>query len=116
MKPKQLHHLLSESQIQKQILDYLKLKKYFMHRQNTGASVIPYTDKYGREKKRFVRYGTPGQPDIVGCINGRYVGIEVKAHGKYQSPEQKAFQASLQEAGGLYILARSVDDVMEGLA
>jgi hypothetical protein len=48
-------------------------------------------------------------------INGVYVGIEVKRPGGKQSDHQKHFQESLEAAGGRYILARSLDDVIQGL-
>lgn len=70
---------------------------------------------------RFIRYGCPGSPDILGCIKGRFVGIEAKVGKDRQSPKQTDFAAAVRRAGGVYILARSVDDVtntlrLEGLA
>ena len=63
----------------------------------------------------FVSFGLIGSPDILGVYKGRAIGIEVKnAKGK-QSPSQVNFQTKFTLAGGLYILARSVDDVMEKL-
>jgi hypothetical protein len=41
----------------------------------------------------------------------RNVALELKAAKGRQSPEQKAFQANWEEAGGLYFIARSVDEV-----
>jgi hypothetical protein len=49
---------------------------------------------------------------------GVFYGIEVKrAKPKtYQSPHQKIFQELLEKNGGVYILARSIDDIKnEGL-
>jgi hypothetical protein len=70
---------------------------------------------------RLVRYGCVGSPDVVACISGRFVGVECKVGRDQHRPEQKAFAAATGRAGGLYILARSVDDVrntlkLEGLA
>jgi hypothetical protein len=53
-------------------------------------------------------------------FKGQYVGIEVKgqdAKGKWgvQSADQKAFQDNLEAAGGKYILAMSVEDVIKNL-
>ena len=61
-------------------------------------------------------YGVKGAPDIVCVVDGQYVGIEVKSPSGRQNEAQKAFQKSLEEAGGRYILARSVDDVIYGLS
>ena len=86
------------------------MSQIFHYRSNSGAAVV------GEGKgKRFLRFGTKGSPDIVCVINGNYVGIEVKGMKGYQSPDQKLFQEALEEVGGRYILARSLDDVIEGL-
>jgi hypothetical protein len=92
----------SESYIQKNILAYLSLRNIWAWRSNNLA--VP-----GR---RFI--GEPGLPDIVGMLpGGRFLGIEVKTKTGKQSDDQKAFQARCEKEGGLYILARSLDDVME---
>jgi hypothetical protein len=59
-----------------------------------------------------VRFGVPGQADISGLLSsGRRVEIEVKSATGRQSPQQRAFEAMISKFGGLYILARSVEDV-----
>lgn len=70
---------------------------------------------------RPVRYGLPGSSDVLACIKGRFVGIEAKVGRDKQRQNQCAFAAAVRQAGGVYILARSVDDVvntlkLEGLA
>jgi hypothetical protein len=45
-------------------------------------------------------------------IDGQYVGIEVRAPKGKQSDHQKEFQKKLEDAGGKYILAYSLDDVL----
>lgn len=59
----------------------------------------------------------PGIPDIVACIKGKFVGIEVKNTGKLynQSEHQKIHQKLIEEAGGVYILADSLKTVKERL-
>jgi VRR-NUC domain len=98
---------MKESEIQKQILDYLSLKRVFHYRQNSGAFK---TDAGG-----FYRFGTPGIPDIICVIRGKYTGIEVKAPKGKQSEHQKEFQKNLEGAGGEYILAYDLDDVIRQL-
>jgi hypothetical protein len=46
-------------------------------------------------------------------IGGQYVGIEVKAPKGKQSEHQKEFQEALEAAGGRYVLAYSLDDVIQ---
>ena len=60
-------------------------------------------------------FGIPGQPDIFAIIQGRFVGIEVKTVVGRQSKDQKNWQRNCERAGGLYILARSVEDVEAAL-
>lgn len=94
----------SEKDTQRTILEYLALKGIFHYRQNTGA----FKDAQGH----MYRFGATGSPDIVCVYRGRYVGIEVKGEKGKQSPGQEQFQANLEAAGGLYIVARSLDDVI----
>lgn len=70
---------------------------------------------------RLVRYGLSGSSDIIAIIAGRFVGIEAKVGRDTQRPNQQRFAEAVRKAGGVYILARSVDDVtntlrLEGLA
>jgi hypothetical protein len=58
---------------------------------------------------------TPGVPDLICCFKGRLVGIEIKAEKGVVSDQQRDFIHAIQEAGGLAFVARSVDDVIEGL-
>ena len=59
----------------------------------------------------------PGIPDIIACVKGRFVGIEVKNKGKLwnQSQEQKIHQALIEESEGIYILADNLETVKEKL-
>lgn len=78
-------------------------------RQNTGAART--------SRGALVRFGIPGQADISGILsNGRRIEIECKSpHGR-QTQEQRSWQAMIERFGGLYVLARSVDDVRRVLA
>lgn len=98
---------MKESDVQKAILDYLGYKQIFHYRNNSGA--------FKTNSGGFYRFGTPGSPDIIAVIHGRFIGIECKAPKGKQSENQKMFQQTLEEAGGFYILAYSIDDVEEGL-
>lgn len=59
--------------------------------------------------------GTTGVPDIIGCHKGRFIAIEVKAGKNAVSPAQKAFLEAITRAGGIGIVARSIDDVIDAL-
>jgi hypothetical protein len=94
---------MSETAIVNACITLLTLKKIFHYRNNTGALA---TAKGG-----FIRFGAVGSPDIVAVINGVYHAIEVKTVTGRQSDNQKAFQARLEAAGGVYWLIRSVDEL-----
>lgn len=52
-----------------------------------------------------------GAPDIILCWDGRFIGIELKAPGGKLSDNQESTSDSITLAGGVYTVARSVDDV-----
>ena len=53
-----------------------------------------------------------GIPDRIAVKDGRFYGIEVKAPRGRMSEFQASFRDELVAAGGVYIEARSLDDVM----
>lgn len=59
----------------------------------------------------------PGIPDIIACVNGMFVGIEVKNAGlkRNQSEQQKIHEELIIKSGGRYILADSLENVQECL-
>ena len=50
-----------------------------------------------------------GTADISATIQGRSVKIEIKINDK-QSIEQKRYQEQIEQAGGIYIIARSFEE------
>ena len=53
---------------------------------------------------------TVGSADISATINGRSVKIEVKIGRDRQSQAQRQYQAAVEQAGGLYYIARNFTD------
>jgi len=53
--------------------------------------------------------GTPGSADISATIKGRSVKIEVKYGKDRQSQAQKAYQKAIEEAGGVYVIAKDFE-------
>lgn len=86
-------------------------------RANAGAARDPRSG-------RVVRFGVPGQADLSGILLqpvtcehcghvqhvGRRLEVECKSATGRQSEQQRAFQAMVERFGGLYVLARSVED------
>ncbi len=50
-----------------------------------------------------------GLPDLIACINGRYVGIEVKIGKDRMSDYQKHQQERTIKADGIYFIARTYE-------
>lgn len=60
-------------------------------------------------------YQKAGVPDIIACLNGRFVGIEVKRPGGVISPLQQYNIDEIHKSGGVAFVAYSVEDVREQL-
>ena len=100
------------------IVDYLNLypDKVYVWSNNTIATSVG---------KRFVRAGLKGSADIIGLGKGSvwlpghprwyrdigFIAIECKCGKDKQSDEQIEFQKRVESLGGIYVLARSTDDV-----
>ena len=65
--------------------------------------------------KRVVRCGEPGMADLWAIVNGLHIEIEVKSPTGRQSADQRNWQATIEKHGGVYILARSAQDVWDAL-
>jgi Holliday junction resolvase len=61
------------------------------------------------------KFSKVGVPDIIACINGRFLAIEVKREDGKVSEIQKFNLEQIRRAGGIAIVARSVGDVKECL-
>ncbi len=61
--------------------------------------------------------GRTGIPDMIGCFNGQFFGIEVKAPGakaKVTANQRRELQR-IEAANGIAIVADCVQDVVDGL-
>jgi len=109
---------VSESQIVRQILDYLAAEHVFAFRLNTSA----FSGEY-KGKRWFTRSHSLGSgvsdilalPEIYDiCADTDMIlptWIECKTENGKQSEHQKCFQIYVESLGHKYILARSVDDI-----
>jgi Holliday junction resolvase len=71
-----------ESKVKKKVVEILKSEgAYYFY---------PVTGGFGRS----------GVPDIVGCVNGRFFGIECKAGTNKPTALQEAEMARIRHAGG----------------
>ncbi len=69
-----------------------------------------------RMGRRVVRFGVPGQADLTGILPGGIrLEVEVKAADGRQTEEQRNYQRMIERFGGVYVLARSVEDVQNAI-
>jgi hypothetical protein len=59
--------------------------------------------------------GRRGVPDIIACYRSYFVGIELKAEAQRMTTEQAAEAARIRKAGGFFILAFKLEDILEEL-
>ena len=97
----------SEAEIQAEVLRVLGARPDLrLWRANTGAAIDPST-------ARLVRFGVQGQADLSGILaGGRRLEIEIKSARGRQTPNQKFFGAMIVRFGGLYIVARSLQEAL----
>lgn len=94
-----------EKETQKAAIEYLTIKNIFHWRNNSGA-----TKTIGGG---FMRFGAVGSPDIFAIRDGKIYGLEIKDVKGRLSEGQKIFQEKMNAAGGIYVIVRSIDDVLK---
>ncbi|MEQ9242067.1 VRR-NUC domain-containing protein [Roseovarius indicus] len=67
------------------------------------------------DRGAWVSLGPTGISDIVGVLDGRSVFVEVKTPTGKQRKAQKSFQAAVEKAGGIYLVARSPEEALASL-
>ncbi len=105
---------MSEGKIVHECLEWLAKHRIFAWRNNTGCLKI---------NGRWIRYGHVGSSDIISVVPvvitaemvgqtlGVFTAIECKTATGRQRKEQKLFQCMVERAGGVYVLARSEQDL-----
>lgn len=83
--------MMSEAKIQKQIIDYLTSK---------GAYVV-----------KTIQTNRSGTPDLICCLNGLFLAVEVKTSKGVTSALQEYHLKLIGDCGGIGIVACSVEDV-----
>ena len=94
-----------EKTIKNAILNWL------LHQPGVFAFVCPTTGIYDAKRGFWRTSSKRGIPDLLCCYKGKFIGIEVKTATGRLRPDQISFREALELAGGVFILARSVEDV-----
>jgi len=56
-----------------------------------------------------------GIPDIIACVNGRFVAFEVKRPGGKPTPLQEATIRKIERAGGVARVVHSAEEAIKAL-
>jgi len=84
-----------ETAIKNSIKSYLNLKGWFFYHNLQGLGCFK------------------GLADLTAMKNGKIIWIEIKRPDGKQSDYQKLFQQHIEDEGGIYIIARSVQDLID---
>jgi hypothetical protein len=96
---------MKESELLRQIKDFLDAKKIMYIRLNSGAF---------RTERGFYRMSEAGIADLVIIKNGKVYWVELKANkNNKQSDSQKVFESRLKKAGGNYYLIYSLEELIK---
>lgn len=79
------------------------------------SKIMDYLRSIGGYPVKVITATVSGNPDIICCLQGRFVAIEVKQPGKRPTQLQKLKMERITAAGGVAFVARSVGDVKEKL-
>lgn len=54
-----------------------------------------------------------GLPDLCGCVNGRFIALEVKRPGEEPSPVQRKRMRDLRSVGAIVAVVTSAEEAIE---
>lgn len=60
-------------------------------------------------------FGKSGDPDLIACYKGLFIGLEAKTYEGRQSGIQQVRQKEIESSGGVYAIVRNVREVEEAL-
>lgn len=110
---------MKESKLQRQIHVALTAPGQVTWRNNIGTAEF-WNEHRERPDKVAYGVGGPGGSDLIACVRGRFVALEVKPPGARTEPErarlQEQFRALVRANGGFACVVRSVDEALAAVA
>lgn len=100
-----------ESIIKRAICEYLSYKKGCLFWVNSTVGI--FDREKGIYRKNRSQFQRNGVADILGVYKGKPLAIEVKSLKGIVSQDQESFLNDFAKAGGIALVARSVDDVIQ---
>lgn len=122
---------MTEKEIEKSIIMWLQNQGFWAVKVQSGAI---YQKEHGRVYK--ITLAPAGTPDVLACIKGKFIGIEVKKNdyevekwfryplgkrGKKLKPDkriedQKHHRELIRNSGGIHVVCAGVDELRDDLA
>ena len=86
-----------------------------MKEQDVQRKIIKYLESLGAWTVKTISTNKRGTPDVLACLNGQFIAIEVKREGKLNtvSPIQQFQLDKIVEAGGIAVAADSLEKIIE---
>lgn len=97
---------LLESAIENQCLMWLKSRRIFGFKVRS-VGTFDQTRRAFRANPWFRK----GCPDILCCVSGRFIGLEIKTRTGRLSEHQAEFHRDLREHGGIVHVVRAVEEL-----
>ena len=110
-----LRRSIPESSVQAAIRDWFVMHGAVVIRLNSGVMQTPDGNRRFMANSWYApghRQETAGAPDLLVMYRGTSFAVEVKRSGERQRPAQIEFQAAWEAAGGWYMVASSLVDVI----
>lgn len=105
-----------ENAVQSQIMEYLRMQNIMAWRQNSGMVYRGMRSDGMPRIQAFTKFDMRGKGDISGILpDGKRLEIECKSEKGRQSIEQKRFEELIKHNNGVYILAKTVEEVIMAL-
>ena len=83
-----------------------------MKESSIRSAILSYLNSLSQSYFEISRPGSQsGKPDITGCLRGRYVAVEVKRLREKPTKLQAYKLKRIYEAGGIGIVAGSVEEI-----
>lgn len=86
-----------------------------MKEQDVQRKIIKYLESLGAWTVKTISTNKRGTPDVLACLDGQFIAIEVKREGKLNtvSPIQQFQLDKIVEAGGIAVAADSLEKIIE---
>lgn len=80
-----------------------------MKEKEIQSQIINWLESMGAYIEKVVLATRSGVPDLRACLNGRFIGIEVKQRGKVPTPLQEYKLRKVRDAGGVAFWCDSLE-------